>query len=173
MQLQKTMRTSKVDLDELQWYYKQGYSDRRIAKELHVCQATVTIQRTKLGLKPLYRFGSIEKFSQVKKQFAKLWQEQKTYKQIQKELNVCSATIYLWVKKLKLPKRDKRVTSIRQEEKCYALRKKGLSDEDIAYKLEIPEKRVKINIGRALMCRCRITPKCPYKALLPETELER
>lgn len=88
-------------------------------------------------------------------------------------------------------------TKEREEDWCLKLRKGGKEDWEIARELALREKRitreeynehnwwswwvngeqslmkrVKVNIGRALMRQCRKTVECPYKPLLPESDVK-
>ena len=155
--------------------YNQGLSDCEIARQLGVTRTSIRWRRIKFGLKPNVLPVGVKR-EKLGKEFKKLWNKGCSYAEIHQKLHIGHRTINKWKKHFNLPnRRNSFLRSVHLSEQCYLLRKKGLSDEEIMWKLQdegmyMSLCQVRIAIGKAIMRRCRTTPQCPYKALLPEYE---
>jgi len=169
-------RPSKVS-DRFWQLYKQGLSDRQIARELSVSRRTVLKWRHRQGLSANY-ICHRGKFPFLKDKFLELRLQGFSIFKIAEELGISPSTAHTWLKKLGLRRlrRLQRLQRLRSYNKkrleTLRLYKKGYSYEEIAETLRVSLKKVQIWIGFYLMEQCRSTPTCPMKALLPEYNME-
>ena len=165
-----------IPSSELIKLYKQGLTNREIGDRLGVTRSAIWHRLKQLNLSSNFLSTGL-KFGKLKESFINLYlltdsrgSPSLTGKQIAKKLKISMATVWKWQQQLNLPIRFQKCKRNAQlfNSRCYHLRKKGLTDYEIAEKLSVREHRVKIGIGRYLIGLCRQSPSCPYKALLPE-----
>lgn len=163
---------------EILIHHELGLNNREIGDKVGMTKSGIFIRLKKLGISSNFKSYGL-KFGRLKEDFIHLYlltdstgNPSLTLNQIAKKLEINKQTVWNWSRKLNLPTRLGRHyrNTRRFNSKCYILRKNGLSDYEIAQKLNVSEYRVKLGIGRFLTGLCRQSPTCLYKALLPEVK---
>lgn len=132
--------------------YNQGLKKKEIAKELDLTCRNVYVWIKKLGLPQRQRKRRKPLTEHEKSKLIELYNQGLTNKKIAKELDVARRTVYVWIKKLELPPRERyKGRSLKKMHTlnpmvCFPslflkevteLHKQGLNDLEIAKEMEV------------------------------------
>jgi transposase len=149
----KRFKMNAVDLGEFQSLHAQGLDDREISKALGFSPQTVRKIRDEIGLPPQPKLPRPSKINET--EFLKYYQQGKSTKEIASHLHVHFNYMYAWMRAHKYSLNPIKYTTkprqlnkrqLEQKRRCekrLELYNKGLSDAEIAAKLDEKESTVK------------------------------
>ena len=158
--------------------YDKGLTDKQMAEELGIHKTTLVSWRNKHKL-PLHPSRGNMLSDEDEALRRKLYRMGLSDGVIARKVGVAPITIYGWRHSRKLkPNFETSVSSAQRRQRCeqtkqiLRLYKRKKSLNEIAETVGLPYQSVSVTVGHYLMRLCRTESSCPFKALLPETELK-